>query len=114
MAHKVTIDQTDHWTWWARCNCGWTPDPRRTYRTRQMIEDEVAKHDRIVERAKHHLRKSMPSLKVERDYYEEMANNPEVPEADRRLWRQLADGLNSRLGKPGPEQEHPMLFPLET
>lgn len=114
MAHKVAIEERHPYDWWAKCRCGWNPDPRRGYRTRAMVEDEVAKHDRMVERARLHLRRGSLSLSMERDYYQKMADDPEVSASDRLLWQQLTDGLNSRLGKPGTEPDQIELFPLET
>lgn len=105
MAHEVTIYQREPWDWFASCRCGWTPDLRKKYRTEQMVEDEVAKHDRLVEQARLHLRRGSQSLKAERDYYEAMAVSATVTDQDKALWQMLADGLNSRLGKPNSEPQ---------
>lgn len=105
MAHTTEIYEVKPWDWSGRCSCGWGPDLRKKYRTRQMVEDEVMKHDRLVEQARHHLKRGNGSLKAERDYYEAMAVSLMVSDADRALWQVLADGLNSRLGKPNSEPE---------
>lgn len=114
MAHTIRIDERHPFDWWAACTCGWTPDLRRKYRTKQMVEDEISKHTRLVERARLHLRRGTGNIKTERDYYQKMADDENVSAIDRRLWQQLADGLNSRLGKPGTEHVQEELFPRET
>ena len=110
--HTATyIDRTafDHTV---RCSCGWMPDAKRKYATRQMVEDEFYRHYQMVERVRKHLAhgKGTPSLASQRDYYRLMANDPNVPEKDREQWKMLADGLDRRLGKPVTAEEQPELF----
>ncbi len=114
MAHRTDLIERTPSDHTARCSCGWTADPRRIYTTRQQAEDEVLKHERAVERARHHLTTRNPSLASQYDYYLSMAENPSVSEEDRRWWRILAVGLGARLGKPVTVDEQPELFPTET
>lgn len=47
------------------------------------------------------LRTSNPSLASQRDYYEEMADDPKNSDYDRGLWRQLANEVTRRLNDRG-------------
>lgn len=114
MAHEIEYWERTPFDHGATCRCGWSPDPRKAYRTKQMVEDEVRKHEQMVERVNLHLGSRNPSLKSQHAYYEQMANDSNVSAADRELWRILADGLASRLGKPVSDEDQPQLFLLDT
>lgn len=112
MAHDASVVELGHDNYVAGCLCGWTSDPRQVYRTFQQAEDQVMAHDRMVERARHHLSKRDPSLSSQRDYYQSQADNPQVSPEDRALWAQLAQGLSRRLDTHRFEQGE--LFLVET
>lgn len=63
-------------------------------------------HLRLVVQAQ--VRKSNPSLSVQRDYYREMADNWTTDPADRVLWAALADELDRRLGMFDTTEQPPL------
>ena len=84
--------------YYARCRCGHkTPDRLM----RHHVGDDMLKHDNAIERLRLQLGTRTPSLKDQRDYYEQQAENPDLPLPERALWRQLADELTGRLGDRG-------------
>jgi hypothetical protein len=110
MAHTMSVMERAPYDWMARCRCGWTPDPKKApYKTRDMVMDEVRKHETIVERARRAARWGGGTLKSELAHYRAMADNVEVRPADRAIWKQLADELESRLGRPPTPEEQPEL-----
>lgn len=80
------------------CNCRqvgkWSP-------LRGDAEDWIYHHMQVVERARSGLRNRTPRLTDQRDYYREMADNPEVPANERELWDQLAKEIDHRLNDHG-------------
>lgn len=93
---------------YARCTCGHVTD---RHVQKQVVEDETMKHLEYIERVKAHLGTRNPSLKSQRDYYRDQAENG-TPEL-RRLWKQLADELSDRLGDNAPKWEQPPLIDLD-
>ena len=69
----------------------------KTHRSNDDAEDEFFKHIEMVERARLHLGTRTPSLKHQRDYYREQADDVNLPANERELWEQLADELDARL-----------------
>jgi len=92
------------------CSCGaaglWDPD-------RQKAEDFLFEHAQQVERARSALRSRTPPLATQAAYYRKQADEPGTSEEDRALWLQLADELDTRLGKNTPTSEQTALFSEE-
>lgn len=112
MSHKFTRGETEGWPprVYSRCRCGHYIKPMEfTW----QVEDEERRHFQLVERVKASLTRREPSIKTQRDYYLERANDPEESRENRALWQQLADELTPRVKdkKPG-EQE--TLFLMDT
>ena len=107
MSHKVTWFNERTFDYWARCRCGFTT---KHYRMMDDVEDEVAKHEAAIEKVRLALGTRTPSLKTQRDYYREMADNENVSPHDRRLWGKLADELDKRLGQPITDDDQPTLI----
>lgn len=105
--HRVTYFEENPFSHYARCKCGFLT---KKHRTKQDVEDEVRKHEDAIERIRLHLGTSNPSMKSQRDYYREMAENPNIEPHDRRLWGILADELDKRLGRPITEDDQPTLI----
>lgn len=109
-AHKVTFIKRSEMDHTARCQtCGWTPDVKRRYVTRQMVEDEVAKHHAENNRVKMLLRSKVTSLEKERDHAEAKMNDPNVPDNERSTWRILYEDLSARCGHTPTPEEQPEL-----
>jgi hypothetical protein len=102
MGHRITYHDEDIWRQYARCRCGFIT---KEHRTRDNVEDEVAKHQADVERIRLHLHTGVPTLKSQARYYRDMAENPQVEESDRLLWARLADELEARLGPTSAKDE---------
>jgi hypothetical protein len=89
------------------CSCGaaglWNPN-------RQEAEDFLVAHAQQVERARSHLQSRTPPLASQADYYRKQADEPGCSEADQRIWLQLADELDTRLGRKAPPFEDTALF----
>ena len=111
--HTIQVDEANPSDWIARCRCGWVP-PMKRYLTRDMVLDEVRKHERQVERVRIAQRRGGGTLKGDYQHAAAMAANENVSEDDRRLWQQLADELGKRLGTEPTEVDQPMLFDLAT
>lgn len=90
-----------------RCACGWSPGK---FATRQLVEDEVFKHQRDVERIKAHLVSREPSLRASRDHYRQMEADPSVSASDRVLWGRLADEIEHRLNEAGQTGQETLPF----
>jgi protoheme ferro-lyase len=108
MAHTITYYNDNPYERYARCRCGFTT---QHYRTLDSVEDEVHKHEQQIERIRLALGTRNPTLKSQRDYYRQMAEDPNVEPSDRRLWARLADELDHRLGVQQTEQD--MLFDMK-
>lgn len=96
--HRVTIVQSAQppTRYYGKCACGgrsagWTAD-------KQEVQDWEIKHHAYVQRVRSHLGTSTPSLKQQRDYFEEQAIDNRYSHEEKRLWSQLADELTARLG----------------
>ena len=85
-----------------KCTCG---AQSKTVDYRWIAEDWVAEHMALVQKVRTHLTTRSPSLTDQRDYYRTMQLNPETPPGDVPLWRQLADEIEHRMGKPVTDQE---------
>ena len=89
------------------CACGaaglWDPD-------RQKAEDFLFAHMQQVERARSHLQSRTPPLASQATYYRRQADEPGCTDADRAIWLQLADELDTRLGLNAPPFEDIPLF----
>jgi hypothetical protein len=110
MKHTIQYITRSEYDRTARCICGWTPDPRKVYRTRDMVVDEVRKHETLVQRARVAAQRGGGSLTSDLRYFTEMADNPNVDPSDRALWKQLADETRARLGTKPTDDEQPQLF----
>jgi hypothetical protein len=97
----------------ARCTCGWTPDPSKTFRTKDMVMDQVRQHERIVERARIAANRGAGSISADLRHFDAMAANPNVSAEHRALWRQLAEELRARLGTKPTDDEQPSLFAMK-
>jgi len=108
--HDIAYTKRSPVDFWARCACGATPDPKRTYMTRQMVEDEMAKHLRQVRRAAIALnRPKHVSLVGEAKWYRERADDTSLSDKERAMWRTLAEPLERRLGLTGVTDGQPEL-----
>jgi hypothetical protein len=107
--HKVTYFQINQQppNHTARCRCGWTP--KRPLLTQQMVQDEVASHERDIDRVRLHLRHGSGTMRGDRDHALKMSEDPNVSEADRVLWQQLHGELDRRLGKVPTVDDQPEL-----
>jgi hypothetical protein len=82
-----------------------------TVASTQEVEDLSMAHDRVVESARAGLRSRTPSLKSQRDYYREKANDLSEPAGSRLLWGGLADQLDHRLNDQHQDPDaQPALF----
>lgn len=79
-----------------RCRCGWSPPDR--YDSRQQVEDQVLKHEKLVERARASLKPRSVRLVDEHAWYLERAADPQETPENRKLWQRMADELAVRLG----------------
>jgi len=89
--------------------CGWRPLRKET---RHEIEDEFRKHIAEVQRARAALGRRNPSLKSERDWYRDQANNHTLPVREREMWKQLADELDHRLNDTEHTSTEQMTLPF--
>ena len=97
----------------ARCIlCGWTV-PSFDLTSQQAAEDEMNRHVQNALRARAALQRSNPSLKSQRDYYLEQTRNPYISDADRSLWKTLADELTHRIGPEGSPSEREVALPFD-
>jgi hypothetical protein len=110
MSHKIThfaltVEPPKHF---ARCSCGFRT---KDYLQPHHVGDEVLRHQNAVERLRLQLGTRTPSLKNQRDYFEEMAANEGLPEADRVLWARLAEEITQRLNdRDDASSQQPGLF----
>lgn len=105
--HKVTYFADRPLEKYARCKCGFLT---KRYKNMDDVEDEVARHEANVNRARLQLGTRTPSLKSQRDYFRQMAENPNVEPRERRQWGILADELDQRVEDPADYADHPQLF----
>lgn len=104
--HKFNRFNHNDGTFSSRCSCGHYTGFKET---RQEREDAEIKHHDNVERIRAHLSTRDPSLVQQRDYYRLMSvEDPE--ESNRRLWQQLADELDRRLGGTPASEDVPLSF----
>lgn len=94
----------------ARCNCGWTSDRQAT---KQAVDDQIMKHEAQVQRVRAQLGTRRPSLKSQRDYYQQMADDHTNPSGERELWQGLADELSDRLGDDVPAGQGQEALPFD-
>ena len=87
----------------AICRCGWRSV--HSVNKPEVVED-IDDHHREVARLRSKISGREPSLATTRDYYREQAADTRryTPE-QRRLWQQLADELDHRLGHATPADE---------
>ena len=104
--HNTTITPVAGDRWLATCSCRWRGNHHVL--TQQMAEDDIIHHLRQVEVARASARRGTPSLKDQRDYFRQRAEQ----DADFRVWwTQLADELDRRLNDAGADQSgQPTLF----
>jgi hypothetical protein len=96
--HRTSIIQDNSSRWYAACNCGWNSGPNR-FLNRWQAEDREMVHQGNVRRAQAALRRGGTML-GEYEHALKMADDPNVPAVEREMWRGLAAGYASRLGKP--------------
>lgn len=100
--HRVTIEE-DHRSYRAICSCRGSSS---FFDHRWEADDWRLTHLTLVERVRTHLNHGRePSLKAQRDYFRNQANDPLTPSSDRALWKQLADELDGRLNDAPPEEQ---------
>jgi hypothetical protein len=105
--HKVTYYSDRPLEKFARCRCGFVT---KRHKNMDDVEDEVARHEANVNRARLQLGTRTPSLKSQRDYFRMMAENPNVDPHERRQWGILADELDTRIDDAVTTDNHPSLF----
>lgn len=80
--------------WQAHCTCKIHSD---ILDHKWEADDWIRTHMKAVEQARLHLKRSLPSLKDQRDWYRKQASRAADP-AIRRQWLSLADELDHRIG----------------
>lgn len=98
MAHKVKYVQSESYPPVHRgtCKCGWhTPWEMQ----RQSAEDAGIKHEQEMEQFRARMSSHPPSLRNQRDYYRQQAEDEGYDPEQRRLWQQLADEIDHRLNE---------------
>lgn len=110
MSHRITYEAPSPFEQYARCRCGYTTEKMRT---RDMVEDEVAKHQDQVERIRLQLGTKNPTLKSQARYFREMADDPNVSPHDRRWWDRLATELEQRIGATPANGGEEALFDMK-
>lgn len=71
-----------------------------------MSESDYQRQEQMKQRARRGLTYGgRPSLRAQRNFYREQADNKDLSARDRRLWRQLADELDKRLNEAAPKQD---------
>lgn len=108
MAHKIVFFTEGVFKHWARCRCGFTT---KVMKHKDDVDDAVNKHREEVIRLRIKL-KGQPTLKAEWAYYVKMAEDPNVSEADRVLWKRLADELYPRI-KDAKDHTGDVELPIE-
>lgn len=93
--HKTTIVPAANGQWQAQCSCRKVSKVVKDYLGALDWED---KHHHEIERVHQHQART-PSLKDQRDYYRERAEDYSQSDQDRALWTQLAEELDHRLGE---------------
>jgi hypothetical protein len=112
--HHLTPTKHSEFDHRSQCRCGWTTDPKKVYRTRQMVEDEERRHLDEVARVRLHLKGKHTTLEGEKRHAEKMMNDVNVPLHDRGLWRILYEDLAARCGhKPTPEEQPELALGLD-
>lgn len=106
MTHTITYMARGHDDHVFRCRCGATCESKRT---KQMVEDEVAKHLDLVARVR---KPRTTTLDAEYRHAKQMSEDINVDRADRDLWAQLASSLGERLGLEAPPSKQEELFTL--
>lgn len=101
MTHRVTIVGALGGVRQAVCKCG----QRSAAGNAQEVEDWCLAHAIEVQRVRAHLRSAAPSLASTYGWFERQAANPENSEADRSMWRKLAEELRHRLGVDHTEDQ---------
>lgn len=95
---------------YARCSCRFQT---KSHQHRWQVEDEVREHLTLIERVKSYLGTKNPTLKSQRDYYLERAEDPDETPANRRLWLQLAEELTPRVKPTKGETVDEPMFHME-
>jgi hypothetical protein len=83
--------------WFVRCKCN---TPAATFQHRWEAEDWWTKHQEEIEKVKAALapkNTTLATLKVQRDHFVKMSEDPGQSEGDRLLWKALADELTTRI-----------------
>lgn len=95
--HKMAVRRYGETEFIAKCaTCGWQHPGRTT--KRDEAEAWLRVHERELRKVRAGLEPKNPSMKSQRDYFEEMAQRDDQSAEQRRLWQQLADELTKRLG----------------
>lgn len=107
MNHKpkyLRIEDPEGWR--IRCSCGRLTT---THLTRQQAEDDHLVHMREIEKTRARLA-GPPTLKATHLYYSEQAVNSDLSAEEREQWQQLADEIEHRLPRGGPDPDQPTLL----
>lgn len=99
--HRTKVIDHDNGEWQGSCTCRWISEAG----TRQEVEDFILKHHEMVQRARAALGTRTPSLKSQRDFYAQQADDPNNSREERELWRLLARGLTARLNDAQDESQ---------
>jgi len=94
----TTFRANQEWNCWCECT---SRSPG--FQHRWEAEDWGIAHLHDVERVRIHLGNRNPSLVDQRNWYRDRAKNDPNP-AYRKLWEQLAEGLDHRIGQPPDDQ----------
>lgn len=103
-SHKTEVFE-EGGRFYGKCSCRMHTGGKLT---KQAAEDELIAHLRQVERVRLHLESRNPQLKTQYAHYRKMEADPDVSEYDRRLWKQLADELERRLGVDADDDPLPL------
>lgn len=76
-----------------------------------QVEDWGMLHRQAIERIRTHLENKNPRLEKSYEWYRHKADDPETPEGDRPIWKQLADEIGHRLNIEGStDDDQPTLL----
>lgn len=92
--------------WRIRCTCRHVTS---AHLTRQAAEDEHAKHIQEVEKTRARLA-APPSVKSTHLYYSEQALDPKNTPEEREQWQRLADEMERRVPRMGPDPDQMTLL----
>lgn len=102
MEHRTEVRANTEGRYYPHCSC--RRIPYTTHLLRWQADDILIDHLKTVDRARASLRRGRGTLLGEYEHAVKMAADPNVDTQERLVWKILADGYASRIGKPA-EQE---------